>query len=153
MSDDFTVTGGEQLVRLSRALRDAGRTELRKDLNAELREIGKPLVEKTRAEARRRLPKRGGMAAAVAKAPQRLAISTGRDAGVRIIVGKTKSGARAANSGFIRHPVFGNRDVWVDQKVRPGWFDDPLKGSESEVVPALQRAMEKTVDRIVGEVS
>jgi len=150
--NDFQTTGGEQLARLSKALRDAGRTELRKELHAGLRNAAKPLIEKTRAEALRRLPKRGGLAKAVAKAPQRLQVSTGRDPGIRIVVGKTRSGARAANAGFIRHPVFGNRQVWVDQKVTPGWFDDPLRASIGEVRPYLEQAMENTVEQIVREV-
>lgn len=30
---------------------------------------------------------------------------------------------RLMNDGKIRHPVFGNRDVWAEQRMRPGWFD------------------------------
>lgn len=152
MTDDFTVTGGEQVARLSKALREAGRTELRKELHKALREAAKPLIEETRAEALRRLPRRGGLAKRVAEAPQRLAVSAGKDPGIRIVVGKTKSGAKAANDGFIRHPVFGNREVWVNQKVPAGWFDDPLRASAPRIAPHVERAMQNVVDQIVGEV-
>jgi hypothetical protein len=151
MPDDFDVTGGEQLVRLSKALRDAGRTELRKEMHAALRAAAKPLIEDARAEARRRLPKRGGLAAAVAKAPQRVQVKNGSDPGVRIVV-KSRSGAQRANQGVIRHPVFGNRDTWVDQKVRPGWFDDPMHAGAWAVRPKLEQAFENVIEQIVREV-
>lgn len=149
---DFELNGGEDLARLSKALRDAGRKEIRRDLNRALKQATKPLIEDTRKEAIRRLPKRGGLAKRVAEAPQRVQVRTGRDMGVRLVVAGSKTGAKAANDGLIRHPVFGNRAVWVEQKVRPGWFDDPLRAAASRITPDLERAMEQTVDRIVLEV-
>lgn len=150
---DFEITGGEQLGRLSKALREAGRTELRKEMNAALKQAVTSLIGDTRIEARRRLPKRGGLAKAVADAPQKLQVRTGRDMGVRIVVtDKKKAGAKAANAGLIRHPVFGNRDVWVEQKVTPGWFDDPFTKGAPKITPELKRAMDNVVNRIVAEV-
>lgn len=152
MGDDFEVRGADQFLALSKALKHAGQTELRKDLNKAMRNGAKPLVGKARSEAMSRLPQRGGIAKQIAKEPARVQTRTGKDPGVRVVVGKKRGGARAANRGVIRHPVFGNRDVWVDQRVRPGWFDDPMKASAPEIREVLEAEMEQIAQRIVREV-
>lgn len=151
MADDFEVHGADQFLALSKALKHAGRTELRKELNKRMREGAKPLIPKARAEAMSRLPQSGGLAKQIAKEPARVQTRTGRDPGVRVVVGKKRGGARSANRGTIRHPVFGNRDVWVDQRVKPGWFDEPMKASEAEIRKELEKAIEDVADKIVRE--
>lgn len=146
---DFEVKGAEHFLELSKALKRAGQTAMRKELHAGMRRAAKPLIAKTRAEARRRLPKGGGLADQVAKEPQRVQVRTGaRSAGVRLAVSNKAGGARAANRGKIRHPVFGNRDVWVDQKVPAGWFDDP---AEAEA-PQIRRELDRAVRDIVAQI-
>jgi len=152
MADDFEIKGADQFLRLSKALKHAGRTGLRKELTAGMRRAAKPLIAKSRAEALQRLPRRGGLAKQVAKEPQRIQVRTGaRTAGVRVVVGKRSGGARAANRGVIRHPVFGNRKVWVNQSVPPDWFDDTMRASAPSVRRELERALEDIADRIVTE--
>lgn len=151
-SADFKVTGADDFLKLSKALKHAGRTELRRELTNGMKRTARPLVAKTRAEALRRLPKKGGLAKQVAKEPQRVQVRTGaKTAGVRIVVGKKRGGARGANKGTIRHPVFGNREVWVDQDVTPGWFDDPIRDSAPQVRRDLERAMESVAEQVVRE--
>lgn len=150
--DDFEVRGADEFLRLSKALKQAGRTDLRKELNNGLKRAARPLIPKVRAEALRRLPQSGGLAARVAKSPIRVQVRTGsKNAGVRIVVPGSAKGARSANQGFIRHPVFGNRNVWVEQSVRAGWFDDPLKASAPEVRPELERALENVAEQVVRD--
>lgn len=151
MADDFEVRGADQFLALSKALKHAGRTELRKELNKRMRDGAKPLIPKARAEALSRLPQRGGLAKQISKEPARVQTRTGKDPGVRIVVGKKRGGARAANRGWIRHPVFGNREKWVDQKVTPGWFDEPMQASAPDIRQALQQAIEEVADKIVRE--
>lgn len=147
--DDFEVTGADDFYKLSKALKHAGRKELRKELHKGLRTAAKPLVKKTRAEALRLLPKGGGLARQVSKEPQRVQVRTGtRTAGVRIVVPGKNGGARAANRGVVRHPVFGNRKVWVNQNVPPGWFDGPLL----ESAPAVRRDLEDAIGRVVDQI-
>lgn len=146
---DFEIKGAGQFLKLSKALKAAGRTELRKELNKRLRTAAKPLIPIARAEARSSLPRKGGLAEQVAKAPMRVQVRTGREAGVRIVVGKDRSGARAANRGEIRHPVFGNRERWVTQKVPAEWFDRPMRASTPTILPELEKAIESVLDDIV----
>lgn len=149
---DYEVRGADDFLRLSKALKAAGRTELRKELSNSMKRTARPLIAKTRQSALQRLPQRGGLAAQVAKEPQRVQVRTGaRTAGVRIVVGKRNGGARGANQGRIRHPVFGNRRVWVSQSVPPGWFDDPIRDSAPAVRRDLERAIETVAEQVVRE--
>ena len=151
MSDFFEVRGAGDFDRFAKALKAAGRTDLRKEMFKAFRAAAKPLIAASRQEARRRLPSSGGLAEQVAKEPQRVQIRTGRHAGVRIAVGKKRGGARTANRGVVRHPVFGNRKVWVSQKVTPGWFDDPMREGAPLVRRKLEQAIENVADRVVKE--
>lgn len=152
MPDDFAVQGADQFYELSKALKHAGKTELRKELNKAMRDGAKPLIPKARAEALKRLPQRGGLAKQISKEPARVQTRTGKDPGVRVVVGKKRGGARSANRGVIRHPVFGNRDVWVDQPVPPGWFDDPMRASAPEIRKALAQGIEDVAAKVVRDV-
>ncbi len=153
MAADFQVTGADQFVKLSKALKNAGRTDLRRDLNKRLRDAGKPLIAKTREAARSgRLPDSGGLAALVAKEPQRVVVSTGRDPGVKIVVGRKGGGARAANRGEVRHPVFGRSGSFVTQQIEgAGWFDATLADAAPTVLPFLEKALNDVVDRVGRE--
>lgn len=150
---DFEVRGADDFLKLSKALKAAGQTEMRKELNKGLRQGAKPLIPKARAAARARLPRAGGLAAQVARSPVRIRVSTGRDAGVSVVVGKGKGGAIATNKGVIRHPVFGRPGSFVSQRVpqAEGWFDDEMRREAPSVLPALEQAIEAVAERIVRE--
>ena len=150
MTDGISVSGADDFYRLSKALKNAGKVELRKQLNKQLREAAKPLVQDARDAARRELPQKGGLAAQVAKSPIRVQVRTGaRTAGVRI-TGRGQ-GLRGADRGRLRHPVFGNRDRWVTQDVKPGWFTGTMEREAPKVKPAIDQAIQDVADVIVRE--
>lgn len=158
MSSDFEVRGAEDFYRLSKALKHSGRTELRKELNKGLKKAAVPLIKNARVEAIQRLPARGGLNRLVAKTPTRVQVRTGADsAGVRIVVVKSNSGARRANRGVLRHPVFADSSqdrsdwTWVDQPVEPGWFDDPMREGAPVVRGELEQSMETVARKIIEE--
>ena len=147
---DFSVSGANDFYKLSKALKAAGKGELRKDLNKELKAAVKPLIPKTRAAARATLPKRGGLADQVAREPQRVQVRTGeKTAGVRLVVGKKKGAARSSNRGTVRHPAFGDRSKFYEQKVPSGWFDDVVEKAKPDMQRATIDAMESIADKIV----
>lgn len=147
---DFKVTGAEDFYKLSKSLKAAGRTELRKELTKGMRKATKPLIAKTKSAAGSTLPRRGGLAALVAREPQRVQVRTGAQTfGVRIVVGRTKGGARGADAGTVRHPVFGHRDRFVAQPVTPGWFTASLEAAAPLVQPEIEAAMEAVAQKIV----
>lgn len=147
---EFRVVGAEKFLMLSKRLKNAGELGLRNELNKAIRVAAQPLIGQTRAAARSQLPRRGGLAELVAREPQRVQVRTGaKTAGVRIVVGKRRGGAQAANNGVIRHPVFG-RQVFVNQSVPAGWFDKTLNGSAATVVPAVRAAMKAVARKASG---
>ena len=151
MAAEFEVTGADDFLRLSKALKAAGRTQMRKDLTNAMKKAAKPLIVETKAEARRTLPQRGGLAKLVAKAPQRVKVATGKDPGVSIVVSRSH-GVRGADKGLIHHPVFGDRTDWKPQVVPSGWFERPLQAGAPLIRPELQKALEHMLDRVVREV-
>lgn len=147
---DFEIKGADQFLKLSKALKAAGRTEMRNELNRRIRTAAKPLIPKARERARATLPKAGGLADLVARAPMRVQVRTGaQSAGVRIAVSKT-SGAWAANRGVIRHKTFGH-EPWREQKVESDWFDGPMRESAPQIRPEVEQAIRSVLEDIVRD--
>lgn len=136
------MDGADALKDLSRQLRAAAAKDLRKEMNRGLRSAAKPLIADARQFARETLPKQGGLNEKVARSRFRVKITTGRDPGVRITA--TGLDARLDSQGRLRHPVYGNRRAWVQQKVTPGWFHVPMRRG----APEVRREMAKALDRI-----
>jgi hypothetical protein len=153
VADDFTIRGADDFLRLSKALKQAGRTELRKELHKGLKDGAQPLVPKAKAAAREKLPRRGGLAASVAKEPMRVQVRTGNTPGVRVVVGRRNGGAQAANRGVLRHPVFGRPGSFVNQSVPQArdWFDGTMRRHAPDVRPELEQAMTRVIRRVVDE--
>lgn len=154
VAENFRVDGAERFLALSKALKAAGQTELRKDLNKSMKDAVKPLIPKARDAAGRMLPQKGGLAKKVSKTPIRPQVRTGQDtAGVRLVVGKRRGSAAAStNRGTVSHPVF-KTGVWVQQSVTPGWFDATLEAEAPAVTrQAIEDALEVMSQRVVRDV-
>jgi hypothetical protein len=152
-----SVKGADDLLRLSKALKAAGKTELRKELHKAMPDAAKPLIPDIRDAARRQLPHRGGLNERIARKPYRAQVRTGaKTAGVRIV--GTKVDPRI-NQGRVFHPVFGRKGKpakeggrnSVVQKVPQavGYFDDTLRGRGPATRDELRRTFEAFLDRIV----
>ncbi len=115
-SGDFEVQGAEALAALARRLRQAGQGGLRRDfiaaLKAEALPLGRRGLDAVRAEAP------SGMRRHLGRVRPVVQVRTGgRNAGVRVGAGKKGSGLRALDEGRLRHPVFGHRTRFVEQRV------------------------------------
>lgn len=142
---DAKITGAQQLARLARDLKIAGRNDLRREMLRGLRQAARPAAAAIRESAREKLPKRGGLADLIAEQTHitvRSRTSANR-AGVFVITTDPHDIGRM-NRGILRHPVFGNRDVWVGQAITPGWWTDPLLALE----PNVQREMAKVLNDV-----
>lgn len=121
---DARVTGAEDLVRLAKAAKATGDGQLRKDMLRGIRNAAKPVADGIREQYADEMPKRGGAAdwyGGMKISPRTR--TTGKSAGVRLQGPRRGRGAdagRVNDSGVIRHPVHGNRDVWADTPVRAG---------------------------------
>jgi len=145
MPDDFQIRGAEQLDELAKRLKAAGGNELKKDLLRGIRETNKPTIAKIRRSAAERLPRRGGLAAKVAREPIATRTRTsGKSAGVTI---QRKRG-RGLNEGRLRKPLFGDSGHWYDQRVAKGWFTKPIEDDAPQIRDGLQRVMRDVAAKI-----
>lgn len=145
---DVRIRGAQQLGDLSKRLRAAGEDGkgLRRELYRGIQRASKPLRAEAQQAARRELPQRGGLAAEVGRAKFSTRTRAGRNPGVSI---QAKGEAvRSTDRGFIRHPVFGNREVWVTQQVPPGWFTETMQAGAPRVRREILEAMENVAQQI-----
>lgn len=145
---EVEVRGAEQLEQLARRLRQVGDKGLNRRFSAGLNRAAKPLKEAAKASARSRLPARGGLAARVVGA--KYSTRRRRD-GIRITAraGTQRVDLEALDRGEVRHPVFGDRRVWVRQRVVPGWWTRPMQDG----APAVRRELERVMDEVSRELT
>lgn len=103
---------------IERLIRDMGRIpdDLRKKLRPKLREAGRVVAD----DAKRR-------SAWSTRIPRAIRVSTSftkTRPGVSVVVNKNKAPharpyEHGGDPGTFRHPVYGNRNVWVEQRARP----------------------------------
>lgn len=162
------VDSGDLKV-ISKAMRGhADGKRLRKELTAELKAAAQPLVPRVQAAWRSAPAHQGRRSRSRAAQPDLrdlLARSTwvqarltGKEAGVRIRSDgrKMPSGMRSLG-GYAegirrrpwRHPVFGNRQVWVAQRPFPRFYD-AVKPDELAARRKAVAAVDKVFDEIEG---
>lgn len=150
MSEDFRITGTNAFRDLSRRLKEQGSygKQLRRELNKGILEALQPMIEEVKQAEETQLPKRGGLADLVAG--QRIVRSTsGSGIGIRQ-AGRTVKALKRLDAGQLRHPVYGNRKVWVDQSITPGFWSKTLDSSKNRaaVRARIQRVMHETALKI-----
>lgn len=142
--------GSAELHALAVRLKVAGAGGLRLELLRGLKTAAGPLVPVVKDAARNQLPKTGGLNEQVAGQRITVAVRTGaRTAGVRLTT--TAPDTRQTDDGFVRHPVFGNRAVWVRQDIpaAAGWWSRTLKRESGiRVTVALLAVMRDVGSRI-----
>lgn len=147
-----TVAGIEQLEQLGKRLREAGRTDLRRELTKGLRAAARPVAKEMKRQALA-LPAPGkAIRSRVAKSVKIRVRTGGRDVFVRVVSTDTplrpgpeaKPMAVHLDRGRWKHPVHGHRDRWVTQTVPPGWFSRPAAGG----APAARREAAEAIRRV-----
>lgn len=150
--DNIEIRGAEDLARLTRALRVAGEQgkglnkEFRKSVLAETKKIRRDMAAGMKVGPA--LPSRGGLAADIQATTTFRASVTAR--GVRVVARGKRSIRRMNATGTFRHPVFGDRGTWVEQKagVSKGFLDRPFERSKPGVQKAILAAIERTQTKI-----
>ena len=80
----------------------------------------------------------------------KVGILTGNSrSGVRITANAPLAGAWQARRGW-RHPVFGDREAWVQQKGRPDYFYGTVWDGRERVKAAVEDAMKEAADSLKG---
>lgn len=149
------MNGANDFLRLSKALKEAGEKELRKQLHKGLRDAVKKVMPDAERKLAEHLPYLRG------KAVNQVAqVKTGRDPGVTVGVrygSRRSTNARLANSkGVVRHPVFADGEktrkewAWVNQAVpgAKGWFDQTYLNAAPEIRRAIEAAMQNVIDEV-----
>lgn len=148
---DIRVIGVDELAEVGRRLKETGDKELRRDLLRGMNRATKPVKAKVKAAALRDLPRRGGLNRVVASARISTRTRTSGNNPAVFLTGK-KSGhdLRAIDRGRLRHPVFGNREVWVSQDVKPGWWSRTVAAEADEVGREVRRTLDEVARRLAG---
>lgn len=110
--------------------------------------VGPSLRHDIKASAATRLPRRGGLAGHVSKTARTTVGSGGRNV-VRIRTTAAYRDDLFDRTGKVRHPVFGNRRVWVDQRITPGWWSRPVKEHHDDIMRAANHAIDKITTRFM----
>jgi hypothetical protein len=151
----FEVNGGNDLKRIAKELRHVSNgREIRKRLTREIRREAKPIVPRVRS-AILSIPSKGegstGLRSRLAKATKLQVRTTGRDAGVVIRVdGRKMPAGEGRLPAYMegtkkpwRHPVYGNRNAWVQQQDSHPYFYRIVIPFGLQAKRAVLRAVEK----------
>ena len=111
--------GADDLAKLARRLKEVGDKGLRRELYRGMQRATKPMKAAGRRAALADFPQRGGLNVRIARSRMSTKTRTaGKSLGVAIVVSSPLD-LKAIERGRVRHPVFGNRKVWVTQDVKP----------------------------------
>lgn len=134
MVADVRLRTSSDLRRITRELRRMDDKKIKAEFRKELRAAAKPMVPAVR-QAIRQIPsgqpyRPEGLRGLMSKAVRLEVRTTGRQAGVRIRVdGRKMPPHMRALQAYMegkkspwRHPVYGNREVWVKQDPHPYFY-------------------------------
>lgn len=130
MADSFSVQARQAAADLR-----AMSTEVRRGLRPTLQQAARPIVAQARANASwsTRIP--GAIRLSVLKRGVEIRVSRKKAPHARPYEGIT------GKSSF-RHPLFGNREVWVEQHTRP-FLEPAVKAHGAQVTEKVTRLIDK----------
>lgn len=144
-SDDVVqLYGAKRLNTVARRLKQAGDKDVQRELHRSLNRATKPMRATAKRRAEEILPHRGGLARRVASARMQTRLRTKGNETQVSVRATSQLSLRSIDRGRLRHPVFGNRNVWVNQPVTRGWWTDSMK----KHAPDVRRELVKSLDDI-----
>lgn len=151
---DVDIRGADDIDKLVTAIRThadakALRKELYSGLNRVTKEIRGNLVEVIPAA----LPRRGGLAALMqTKTRARTTAKSGKWAGVSMRFEAKGHDIRTLTGKRLRHPVFGNRRVWVDQAegVEPSVFMGEFEKQKPHIQDAILTVLNDVARKVTS---
>ena len=149
---DIQVRGADKLHVLARVLREASDKELQRELYRGLNRSVKPLRQDVKDAIPDFLPGRYAV-----ELSRDLSIRTRRRSGSAnpaiYLVGSAKTRDIASlNRGRLRHPLFGNRKRWYDQRIKPGFWTDTLERGAPRVRRELVIVLNDVARKIARKV-
>lgn len=144
---DFEIRASRDLLALAQRLKEADRP-LRNELLRRVRTAGQAAIPDVRKSALETLPRRGGLAERVAGQVYRVQASYA-GAGTRVrIAGQGMKELDDIDAGRLRHPVWGNRTVWRQQSVKPGFFSETIRRRTPKIRTEIERGMAEVAHMI-----
>jgi hypothetical protein len=150
------IVAGPEFKRVALALRDVEST-MDARLGRALKGASLPLVEeaKTRVRTMRVRGHAGstGLRARVARGVDSETTRSGATTTVRVTTSMNQPNEAIIPRGLDRpqgwrHPVFGNRDVWVTQRGSGSWFTDTFQDGRVPIQDALTDVLEDARDTV-----
>ena len=153
---ELRIKGGEKLRSTAKLLKGKANKDLRNELQRELRRSAKEFGKVVPAEVHHFMP--SGYAPTLRqnlRVVGKVNVSALR-AGVSLQATskaskhskERKSEIAKLEKGMLRHPVYGNRSVWVNQTVKPGFFSKPIIKNADIFYADLVRAVENVAAKI-----
>lgn len=145
------VRGAGPIRRYARQLRAEGKRlpgELRREAERGLAGVEREIRSRAGASVPRRYSR-----VLVPSLRFKRSVQLVRDGGgIRLTVWAVSPTGRRAlddlNEGRLRHPVFGDRERWYGQRVRPGMVTGPFEAGEKEVIKRLTKVRDDLRDRL-----
>lgn len=150
---DLEVVGNADFLLVSAKLKALGKDGLilRRELRSELKDAAQPMGNAVRRHVGQYLP--SGYAPIIAAGLTIIPTTSLRGATAGLRLTGTAKGIRrrrhigTIDRGILRHPVYGNPDVWVNQRVRPGFWRDPIIDESDEAREQIQQAIRKAIQK------
>ncbi|MFG2589049.1 hypothetical protein [Streptomyces sp. NPDC048438] len=157
------ILGTGQLLQLSRQLRAASGAPIQRNMARRIRRAGEPLKNDLQSTIRnlplradsRGAGKRGGPSPtsrpfrAALAAAVRISVRSSSSPGARVFVDKNLlppdipvSVLYRLNDGRLRHPVFGNRRRWTNQRTTPMWWDRVVRDHTPRMTAEVARVLD-----------
>ena len=166
MAGDVSVAVVEFKL-LADRLRAAGHKGFRDELYKAVSDAGRPITDAIRRATPDYLPKRGGYAELMAADLDMAVVrKTGSDAGAVIRVRarpfagdpdrrvrRNRTGRKVAlvNAGKLTHPLFGDREHWYTQGIRPGFASETFLAHADDARSKVLDAMRHVAEQITGK--
>ncbi|MFE6846569.1 hypothetical protein [Streptomyces sp. NPDC057686] len=151
---EYRVSAGEEFARVAAALRTVD-SRLPGDFREELKRAVRPLVARAKEKVRN-LPVHGvkhtGLRRRVA-AGVGMRVSTSRNPGIRVTT-SMRDPSEASLPHHLddprgwRHPVFGNRHVWVTQHTGGAWFSRTIADGRDDIARDLHGVLERAAETV-----
>jgi hypothetical protein len=149
---DIRITGTSELARVQHRLKLVGDTGLGKQMGKQLRAAVAEFAPAARKEALAAMPSGYGPTLSRSLNFRLRVRDTAYTSDVRIrVTGKGRKELRDVprlNRGRLRHPLFGNRNRWYDQRVRPGFVDRPA----DRLLPDAAKRMQAVIDYVADQI-
>jgi len=144
------VITGPEWARFSKACMAESSTLMR-NVRQEIRKEAKPMIAEMKAGAKAYMPDRYAIEMTATLRTQTSVTARGiYIRGRANTPGGRPRELRKLEKGMLRHPLFGNRNHWYPQVVRPGFWAEGLSRHSDNIMRGIRRVMDAAADRIAG---